>query len=95
MCEVSWKQVEGIQAPGLVEIYKKQCKHDLCWVLVDMQKFKTLKLSFFWIYQYGYLSVAVMVQSVIKCSFGDTAVPDLNQHEGTVIMLLHKFHMNF
>lgn len=56
---------------------------------------KRLNQSFFWIYQYGYLSVAVMVQSIIKCSFGDTAVPDLNQHEGTVIMLLHKFHMNF
>lgn len=55
---------------------------------------KPLSQSFFWIYEYGFLSVTAMVQSIIKCSSGDTAVSDLHQHGGTVIML-HKFHMYF
>lgn len=36
-----------------------------------------------------------MFQSIIKCSSGDTAVPDLHQQGGTVIMMPHKFHMYF
>lgn len=56
---------------------------------------KHLSQSFFWIHEYGFLSVAVMAQSIIKSSSGDTVVPDLCQHGETVIMILRKFHAYF
>lgn len=46
-------------------------------------------------YEYGFLLVTAMVQSIKKCSSGDLAVSDLHQHGGTVIMMLHKFQMYF